>query len=191
MRRTLTVCCSLALIAGCFYNPKMPTEWGPLQSATAECPIIAGSYRNIGEQASEEKATAATVSELYSFFPGLSRFFSGLPGQSPVDRVEVSEPSSGVLDVSLWQGTYLHTKTSFSSQKGEFTCRDGELQLPSERWGDSGGGVGVAGSTSISFSRGADGSLIVKQHGSAFGVAVVIPFAISNTFWYRFGPWEK
>ena len=169
-----------AALAGCA-EADYPGRWPALAPASADCPSIAGHYRNEGERA-ESSGVNWPVRLTGFLLPELAASEA-----ASIDGVDISEPAAGVIEIAAVRGGQVVQSRRLLAGEQGYACVDGCIETSSSRWANE-QGVGKQWDTDA-YCRGVDGSLIVKSTSSGAGVILlVIPVGGSESSWFRFRP---
>lgn len=158
-----------------------------------EPPEIATNRESLGED------RQCSPLYLYEVFPMKYFIFRGrITGAT---NAQISKPDDDTFEISFFNDQGLIDKKNYSLKKKEYTCSPKGIQFHfSSGGGLSGvasGGMGVgpipfalaAGGWGKYFlSKSVDGSLIVKEEGTADAVFIIIPVWQSYEVWHRFKP---
>lgn len=187
MKTCLCMTAAALLLTGCaIQSQPYPRYWSPIVMNQKECPDLSGHY-----QIDNADCQAHRCESLYSKFPP-----SYAPGWSflrDLREIELQGVREGRLQIhypSMDGGS----GATFSLQRGtDFQCESGQLvfETPgSFMVGD--GAIGRHGALRRYFSRTTDGSLVMREAGSAGGVIFLfIPVYLSNETWTRWMPSGK
>lgn len=192
-------------LCGCAITPKRPPPIPAFAAADEKfgaSPEIKGWYSDSGQAITNQELSVGQVS--------LSKllFGSGLAGVE-ADAVNVLEPEPEVIDFQFFKdGQPLATRRLSkytwkratgghgvfanwdSSKYGQpYYSVKGFLDLPIKESHGGAAGVGMyVSGTDCLLRKGVDGSLIVIQKDSGFGVILAIPVRGSHCTWFRFPP---
>ena len=175
----------LPLLAGCSVRLAYPDAWPPLQASAGECPALAGTYAELGETTSACAAgepCARLPFELFSAVTG-SEEKASLAGT----RVEVRQPSAGLLEIVVLDGAGERGRGSLSAARGEFSCTPRGLAVIPR-----GGRAFVIGGARIfeerTFNRARDGSLVMLREALGSDEGAEVPVVPHARYWVRWAP---
>jgi len=184
--------CSCAVTTG-MERPSQIPAYAPGDEQLMSCPRIVGRYADKGEAFTVKGGSVRRVS-LFQLLLGDD------PANASADDVTVLEPEPDVIDIQFFKDRRSLTSRRFSKYtwgKGwnwdhsvygqPYYCVNGFLQIDSraEHHGAQGIGMFVEGKSYL-LRKAVDQSLIVLQRESAFGIAVIVPFAAKQDIWFRF-----
>lgn len=193
-----SILCSL-LLTGCHvgkWDVNYPDAWAPrVENLAGQCSTISGYYLNQGERRLSTAGSdcynncGALISELKDRNKVLS--FTNLTDKERIKErvIEIGQPTNQLLDVTEWKDIDGEFKQmphfQLDSGNGDFTCRNGELQLKSRVYATI-LLVGNAVTTeSRVFSKAEDGALIMKRFTKTGGHAFIFPEAFGVGEWVR------
>lgn len=202
-------------LTSCASHQKYPSEWPALISVDANtCPDISGTYaiedegvvlRYKSEDDANRKAftvrrTDNALSHLYLYEVFPMKYFISRGRVTDATHAQIVYPDNDTLEVSFLNDKGLLDKKNYSLKKKEYSCSPKGINVPFGGRGGvlsgvsqgMGGGVPYAmaagGSGKYYLAKSTDGSLIVKEEGTAFGVFMIIPFWEKYEIWHRFKP---
>jgi len=174
----------LLLFAGCTSVPLgYPGGWPPLRSAESNaCLDLAGIYAQAGDATAGCAAGGSCTRLPYDLFAGIP----GLEDKAALAgaEVELRQPSSAVLDVTVREGGRELGGGSLSAARGDFRCTPHGLALAPR-----GGRVLVVGGAAYreerTFNRARDGSLVMSREALGSGQGLALPFGEHARYWVR------
>jgi hypothetical protein len=206
---------SLTFIS-CASHPKYPSEWTALiPFEEYACPDISGTYdvrdegtarRYVPADANRKTFSVHTtddaMSHLYLYEVVPMKFFFTRGRITDATHVEIAQPDDNTLEINFLDDKGLIDKKIYSLQKKEYACSPKGIAL---HWGRGsvsfgvtqgiGGGypyvTGGAVGGKYYLSKSLDGSLIVKEEGTAIMVFVVLPLWEKYSIWYRFKTYKE
>ena len=188
----------ILLVCGCALTPKRPSQipdFAPGDEKMMSVPRIAGRYADKGEAFTVKGKSAGQVS--------LSRLlFGDDPACAGADAVTVLEPEPDVIKIQVFregQSVAMHRFSKYawhwnwdSSKLGQpYYGVKGFLEIAISESHGGAPGIGMyAAGTDCLLRKAVDGTLIVLQRESSFGIIVFVPFAGRQDMWCRFSPIE-
>jgi len=192
-------------LCGCAITPKRPPQIPAFAAADEKfgsCPKIMGRYSDSGQAFTNQGISAGQMS--------LSKLLFGSDlACVEADSVNVVEPEPEMIDFQFckdgqpvatrrvskytWNratGGYGVFENWDSSKYGQpYYSVKGFMDIPIKESHGGAAGVGMyVSGTDCLLRKGIDGSLVVVQKDSGFGVVVIVPFWSSHCTWYRFPP---
>lgn len=175
------------LLAGCsIHSEPYPRYWSPMAMNQTECPDLSGHYQMESADCQDHRCES-----LDSKLP--AAYTPGWPLLRDVHEIEFQGVREGRLQIH-YPAVDGGPGSTYSLQRGTaFQCERGQLvfETPgSFMAGD--GAIGRKGALHRYFSRTTDGSLVMREAGSAGGVVFLfIPVYLSNETWTRWMPVGK
>lgn len=189
-------------LASCVQTFEYPTAWAPkLQPSGQACPLIAGVYREYGEEGPAprvylsgkwigESLTYNLLSKELRYTDRLSRDVEHLIRNAT--HVEIVQPGPDVLKVIVWSGEGTDQSMLWveilSMDKGDFSCGPNGLELRSRTDWLIVVISNMFASESRTFNRSEDGSVVAKIGERRFGNHTFLPFVIVSDYWIRWTP---
>lgn len=217
--RICLICCALLsslYLTSCASHQKYPSEWSaliPIEGDT--CPDISGTYDIKDEGTSRRyvpddpnrktflvQTTDDTLSHLYLYEVFPMKYFISRGRISDATHAQISQPDDDTLEIVFLDNQGLIDKKIYSRKKKEYACSPKGITL---NWGHGSlsyglthgmGGtypyaMGATGAGKYYLAKSIDGSLIIKEEGTALGVFIIIPFGESYDIWNRFKVYKK
>lgn len=170
----------LATCSACIGSPQYPPDWPQPDLTAGGCPLISGTYVDVG--------AVASASERNGDLPSgrLSRnFFDYEDGEIAYTTITRGE------DMSLFVESYAQENPQLTRQLTlgtDFSCSDGRLWLADQtRVRDE--GVNLSLRARIGFTRTEDGNLVGETRQRATGRVLIIPVLVRETdhiLWERY-----
>jgi hypothetical protein len=158
----------------CTSYQKYPSEWAELVPPRDEkCPVISGTYVNLGETA---KGQGAFLSTLFDFDER----------PSTIAQVRIKELDTDKLEISALHDQKPVSGKVYSRRNGEYSCSAKGVEIPIGKIEKA---VGAGESTMLYLTKSTDGALVIEKKSSAGGYSLLyIPIVGSAYEWYRFKP---
>lgn len=184
-RSLLPVCVCAALLAACHigsFRVENPPELVPV--AANACPKLAGAYLGRGERRTIGGGGDCYISPcddlLAQFTPHASvEMIPSAPADKPASYVRLSQPDDGTLELTEWTDPEMKAdpvaSARLSSARGDFSCKDGMLELPSTKHALVLIFANAAVSETHAFSRAPDGALVMRRTNIGLGHILTVP----------------
>ncbi len=184
---TKALTCSLiaaALLSGCITS-SYPEDWSGIRPAsTSQCPDLTGSYENFGLWSDGDRIDLASL-----FFP----LRSNEPMINNNERKAVTHVSFGYADdnslaIKAWVSDQILMERQLTAS--QLSCNAGQNVYHESSWGLDGVAPVLPVLYNSSIDRllllASDGSLLIENHESTKGIAIVIPFLVKGKYWFKF-----
>jgi hypothetical protein len=210
--RIFLACCAALFffyLTSCASHQKYPSEWPALISVDANtCPDISGTYviedegvvlRYKSEDDANRKAftvlrTDNALSHLYLYEVFPMKYFISRGRINDATHAQISQPDDDTLEIAFLNNQGLIDKKIYSRKKKEYACSPKGINFLFSHGGGvflSSGYLGAGSGGKYYLAKSIDGSLIIKEEGTALGVFIIIPFGESYDIWNRFKVYKK
>jgi hypothetical protein len=165
---------SCLFLTSCTSYQKYPSEWAELVLPQDErCPVISGTYVNLGEAA---KGQGAFLSTLFDFEER----------PSTIAQVRITELDNDKLEISASHDQKLVSRKTYSRRNGEYSCSAKGIEIPIGKIEKA---VSAGEGAVLYLTKSADGALVIEKKSSVGGYSLLyIPMIGSTYEWYRFKP---